>query len=98
MLEGFQNINKAFESKVRLGIMAVLMVNEESDFNTLKELLSRTDGNLASHTRALEELGYIVCKKAFVGRKTKTSFQATPPGKEAFKEHIAALESLLKST
>ena len=95
MLEGFQNINKAFESKVRLGIMAVLMVNEESDFNTLKELLSLTDGNLASHTRALEELGYIVCKKAFVGRKTKTSFQATPPGKEAFKEHIAALESLL---
>ena len=75
MLEGFQNINKAFESKVRLGIMAVLMVNEESDFNTLKELLSLTDGNLASHTRALEELGYIVCKKAFVGRKTKTSFQ-----------------------
>ena len=77
MLEGFQNINKAFESKVRLGIMAVLMVNEESDFNTLKELLSLTDGNLASHTRALEELGYIVCKKAFVGRKTKTSFHAS---------------------
>ena len=53
MLEGFQNINKAFESKVRLGIMAVLMVNEESDFNTLKELLSLTDGNLASHTLSL---------------------------------------------
>lgn len=70
MLEGFQNINKAFESKVRLGIMAVLMVNEESDFNTLKELLSLTDGNLASHTRALEELGYIVCKKPlWVGKQ-----------------------------
>jgi len=57
MIEAFQNINKAFESKVRLGIMAVLMVNEDADFNTLKELLSLTDGNLASHTRALEELG-----------------------------------------
>ena len=56
MIEAFQNINKAFESKVRLGIMAVLMVNEDADFNTLKELLSLTDGNLASHTRALEEL------------------------------------------
>ena len=63
MIEAFQNINKAFESKVRLGIMAVLMVNEDADFNTLKELLSLTDGNLASHTRALEELGYIVCQK-----------------------------------
>ena len=98
MLEGFQNINKAFESKVRLGIMAVLMVNEESDFNTLKELLSLTDGNLASHTRALEELGYIVCKKAFVCRKTMVLIRNTHPGQEAFKEHIAALESLLKST
>lgn len=51
MIEAFQNINKAFESKVRLGIMAVLMVNEEADFNFLKEQLSLTDGNLASHTR-----------------------------------------------
>ena len=55
MIEAFQNINKAFESKVRLGIMAVLMVNEEADFNFLKEQLSLTDGNLASHTRALED-------------------------------------------
>ena len=69
MIEAFQNINKAFESKVRLGIMAVLMVNEEADFNFLKEQLSLTDGNLASHTRALEELGYIECSKGFVGRK-----------------------------
>lgn len=98
MLEAFQHINKAFESKVRLGIMAVLMVNEEADFITLKELLSLTDGNLASHTRALEELGYIVCEKAFVGRKPKTSFRATSQGREAFSAHIAALESFLRST
>ena len=52
MIESFQYINKAFESKVRLGIMAVLMVNEEADFNFLKEQLALTDGNLASHTRA----------------------------------------------
>ena len=58
MIEAFQYINKAFESKVRLGIMAILMVNEEADFNFLKEQLSLTDGNLASHTRSLEELGY----------------------------------------
>ena len=55
MIESFQYINKAFESKVRLGIMAVLMVNEEADFNFLREQLALTDGNLASHTPALEE-------------------------------------------
>lgn len=98
MIESFQHINKAFESKVRLGIMAVLMVNEEADFNFLKEQLSLTDGNLASHTRALEELGYISCNKGFVGRKPRTTFQATPEGRTAFKSHIAALEQFLKTT
>ena len=63
MIESFQYINKAFESKVRLGIMAVLMVNEEADFNFLREQLALTDGNLASHTRALEELGYRMQQK-----------------------------------
>ena len=90
MIEAFQYINKAFESKVRLGIMAILMVNEEADFNFLKEQLSLTDGNL-------EELGYIVCNKSFVGRKPRTVFQATPQGREAFKSHIEALEKFLKS-
>ena len=85
MIEAFQNINKAFESKVRLGIMAVLMVNEEADFNFLKEQLSLTDGNLASH-------------KGFVGRKPRTVFRATKQGREAFKSHIEALENFLKST
>ena len=75
MIESFQYINKAFESKVRLGIMAVLMVNEEADFNFLKEQLALTDGNLASHTRALEELGYIVCNKSFVGRNRELPFK-----------------------
>ena len=87
MIESFQYINKAFESKVRLGIMAVLMVNEEADFNFLKEQLALT----------LEELGYIVCNKSFVGRKPRTAFQATSQGREAFKSHIEALEQFLKS-
>lgn len=92
MLEG---LNKAFESRVRLGIMSVLMVNESADFITLKSLLELTDGNLASHTRALEELGYIRCEKRFVGRKTNTSFSVTPEGAEAFKAHLKALEEFL---
>lgn len=97
MLDAFQQINKAFESKTRLGIMAILTVNDEVDFNRLKELLDLTDGNLASHTRALEELGYIRYKKAFVGRKTKTTYQATTEGKKAFSDHLSALEQFLKS-
>lgn len=90
-------INKAFESKVRLGIMSVLMVNDSVDFTTLKSLLNVTDGNLASHARGLEELGYIRCEKKFVGRKPNTSYQATESGREAFRQHIQALEAFLNS-
>lgn len=97
MLSHLEDINKAFESKARLGIMSVLMVNEEIDFNSLKELLGLTDGNLASHTRALENLEYIVAKKQFVGRKPKTTFSKTPKGEIAFQEHLQALEAFLKN-
>lgn len=89
-------LNKAFESRARLGIMSVLMVNDTADFATLKQLLELTDGNLASHARALEELGYIACEKRFIGRKPNTTYRATLKGREAFKEHLAALEEFVK--
>ena len=97
MISELNNINKAFESKIRLGIMSVLMANESTDFNTLKSLLGLTDGNLASHTRALEELGYIQSEKKFIGRKPNTSFAITQSGSQAFKAHLQALEDFLKS-
>lgn len=91
-----QNLNKAFESRVRLGIMSALMVNESLDFNGFKELLDVTDGNLASHTRALEKLKYIRVEKSFIGRKPNTRFKITKPGRTAFEAHLTALEKLLK--
>ena len=78
--------------------MSVLMVNDEIDFNSLKELLGVTDGNLASHTKALEGLEYITVKKQFVGRKPKTTFARTGKGEKAFQEHLQALESFLNKS
>lgn len=92
-----ENLNKAFESRVRLGIMSTLMVNDSVDFNTLKELLDITDGNLASHATALEGLGYIVINKQFVGKKPNTTYKATRDGKKAFTKHLDALEALLRN-
>ena len=97
MFSALENINKAFESKVRLGIMSALMVNESLDFATLKSLLQLTDGNLASHTRNLEDLGYITCEKRFIGRKPNTTFSITEKGRVAFAEHLKALETFIKS-
>jgi DNA-binding MarR family transcriptional regulator len=91
-----ENLNKAFESRIRLGIMSILMVNEWIDFGTLKEMLNITDGNLASHITALEKMDYIQVKKQFVGKKPNTSYAATRSGRKAFNEHLDALENILK--
>ncbi|MDL2297298.1 transcriptional regulator [Bacteroidales bacterium OttesenSCG-928-B11] len=88
-------LNKVFESRVRLGIMSILMVNDEADFNTMKELLDLTDGNLASHLKALENCGYITSSKQFIGRKPNTRYQVSELGRQKFEEHLKALEDLL---
>lgn len=90
------DINKAFENRIRLGIMSILMVHDWVDFGELKETLNLTDGNLASHISALEKEEYIQIRKAFIGKRPNTSFQATKAGKQAFQEHLNALEALIK--
>jgi len=76
--------------------MSVLMVNESADFSTLKELLGVTDGNLASHTKALELENYIAIEKQFIGKKPNTSYRTTKEGRKAFEDHINALEKLIQ--
>lgn len=98
MKNPISHINKAFENRIRLGVMSILMVNDRADFLFLKETLELTDGNLASHLIALEKAGYIEVNKTFVGKKPNTSYIASTEGKQAFREHIDALENLLKNT
>ena len=95
MKDIISGLNKVFDSRVRLGIMSVLVVNDSVDFNTMKELLDVTDGNLASHLKALEKEAVIEVKKQFIGRKPNTSYKVTPLGEKLFKEHIDALEKLI---
>jgi DNA-binding MarR family transcriptional regulator len=90
------NLNKIFDSRIRLGVMSILIVNEEVSFNELKQNMEVTDGNLASHMVNLEENGYIKVHKGFIGRKTNTTYSITKAGEKAFKEHIEALENMIK--
>lgn len=92
------HINKAFDHRIRLGIMSVLMVNEWMEFTTLKELLDVTDGNLASHVKALEQEEFIVVTKQFIGKKPNTRYAASAAGKLAFEQHLNALEQLIKQS
>ena len=97
MKYSIDTLNKAFESRIRLGIMSILMVNDQVNFTMLKDLLDITDGNMASHISGLEKLGYLKVTKQFIGKKPKTSYAATESGKAAFAEHVKALEKLLQT-
>jgi DNA-binding HxlR family transcriptional regulator len=98
MKDILQNLNnKAFDNRIRLGIMSILMVNDWVDFNTFKEMLEVSDGNLASHMKVLEEEKYIEIRKQFVGKKPQTTYGATEGGRKAFNDHLTALENLLKN-
>ena len=97
MKNPIENLNKIFDSRIRLGIMSALIVNAEVNFNELKELIQVTDGNLASHIKTLEESDYIKVKKGFIGRKTNTTYSVTKVGEKAFKTHLEALEQMIKS-
>ena len=96
MINPIENLNKTFDSRVRLGIMSTLMVNERINFNDLKELIGVTDGNLASHIKALEESGFLKIHKGFVGKKTNTTYAVTKAGEKAFQQHLTALEKMIK--
>ena len=97
MINPIENLNKTFDSRVRLGIMSTLVVNENINFNDLKEVIGVTDGNLASHIKSLEESGYLKVNKGFIGRKTNTTYTLTKTGEKAFHKHLAALEKMIRT-
>ena len=97
MKDPIAQLNKVFDSRIRIGIMSALMVNENVSFNDLKALLDATDGNLATHLKTLEETGYLKVQKGFIGRKTNTLYAVTKAGEKAFRAHLDALEQIIKN-
>lgn len=96
MKNPFENLDKILEHRLRLQIISVLAVNESYEFTALKELLDTTDGNLATHLKALEKEKYISIIKSFVARKPNTRYKISERGRAAFKKHLDALEELIK--
>tara|TARA_B100000927_G_scaffold62495_1_gene48998 strand:+ start:624 stop:914 length:291 start_codon:yes stop_codon:yes gene_type:complete len=94
-MKGFDQLNKAFDSRVRIGLMSILIVNNWVSYKEIKNLLDVTDGNLASHIQALEKISFLKIKKQFIGKKPLTTYKVTENGRKAFKEHINGLEKLL---
>lgn len=98
MKDILEELNKAFEHRIRLGIMSLLMVHDQLDFATLKTQLNVTDGNLASHLTALEKAGYTEVSKRFIGKKPNTSYRVSEQGRSAFNLHLDALERFIRQS
>ncbi len=97
MRKEIEQLNKIFDSRLRIGIMSALVVNESMNFNELKALIDATDGNLATHLKTLEDNGFIKVQKGFIGRKTNTLYAITKAGEKAFRSHLDALEKIIKN-
>lgn len=96
MKNPFESLDKVLEHRIRLHIMSILVANDGYEFNALKDILSISDGNLASNIKALEREKYVSVSKSFIDRKPNTKYKITERGKNAFKKHLDALEAVLK--
>jgi DNA-binding MarR family transcriptional regulator len=91
------DFNEVFSSKIRLGIMTLLVTTAGVDFTVLKNRLNMTDGNLGAHMRVLEDKGYVQVEKGFFGRRPKTTYTLTDDGRTAFLDHLHHLEMIIRS-
>ena len=95
MKKGFLDLDKILDNRIRLSILSILMIEDMVPFKEIKETLGLTDGNLASHVKALEKAEYLTVYKSFVGKKPNTEFKISKLGKKAFNEHLKKLERLI---
>jgi DNA-binding MarR family transcriptional regulator len=93
-----EGIDPLIHSPARLAIMAMLATGDELDFTLMRDRLELTDGNLSTHLRKLEDGGYVKCKKAFLGRRPRSSYRLLPKGRKAFEQHVAALDRFVRAT
>ena len=89
-------LDKVIHERARLAIMTLLYYHKEVSFNYLKQALKTSEGNLATHLKTLEGIGYIKVIKKFVKRKPQTSYQLTKKGREGYEKYVDTLEMLVR--
>lgn len=97
MTNPIEKLSKTFDSRIRIGIMSILMAKDRVSFNQFKTLLKLSDGNVATHMKTLEDHKYITVRKSFVGRRPNTTYTMTKSGEKAFREHMEGLEEIIRA-
>ena len=92
----FSKLDKLIHEKGRLGIVTLLASRREPwPFQDLKAELQMSDGNLITHLRTLGKAGYVESEKVEGESRPHTHYELTEPGRQAFEEYLAILESIL---
>lgn len=89
---GLQDLS---HGRARLVLLAFLTTVGETDFVTLRDEISLSDGNLSQHLKALEGAGYVTLTRIQTGRRGRTVVTLTTQGREAFDAYLDNLKSIL---
>jgi DNA-binding transcriptional ArsR family regulator len=93
-----QRLNRVIHDRTRLAILAALAASETLSFTDLKAITGTTDGNLSVHARRLEDAGYVLCEKTFVGRTPRTEYRLSAAGRREFERYLDHMDALIKAT
>jgi DNA-binding HxlR family transcriptional regulator len=91
----FNGLDTAVHGPIRLGVMTALQIDGPLDFTTLKKRLNVADGALGLHLRKLEDAGYVTCRKAFIGRRPRSTYRITPAGRNALADYLNTLQQVI---
>lgn len=87
-------IPAAFQSRLRLAVVAALMTGEKV-FTSLTKLTDATPGNLGKQLELLEAEGYLSCRRELLGRRPRSTYQLTESGRETFLAYVRMLENIV---
>lgn len=87
--------DELIHAPTRLAIVSLLAASEGADFRFIRDSVGLSDSALSKQLTTLEEAGYVQIRKAFVGKRPRTSARLTAAGRRAFEQHVAALQEIV---
>lgn len=92
----FNGLDTVVHGPIRLGVITALAADGPLDFTSLVKRFETADGAMAVHLRKLEDAGYIACKRQFVGRRPKSTYNITAAGRKALRQYLATMQQIIE--
>ena len=89
-------LDDTIHAPVRFSIVATLSSLERAEFSLVRDTVEITDSALSKQVSVLEQAGYVVVKKGYVGKRPRTWLSLSTAGREALRSHLAALNAIAR--